>query len=73
MFPCMSTTTDSLRDIYLDVAGEETITEHQQEDRSRDPIDDQEAELEAQVSAVAMEDGLDDAVAGAEVDVGLFE
>jgi hypothetical protein len=69
----MSTTTDSLRDIYLDVAGEETITEHQQEDRSRDPIDDEEAELEAVVSSVAMEDGLDDAVAGAEVDVALSE
>ncbi len=69
----MSTTTDSLRDIYLDVAGEETITEHQQEDRSRDPIDDEEAEIEAVVSSVAMEDGLDDAVAGAEVDVALSE
>lgn len=67
----MSRNTDPLRDIYLDVAGKETITEHQQDDRSRDPIEEEEAQLEAEVSSVAMEDGLDDAVAGAEVDVDI--
>jgi len=69
----MSTNTDTLRDIYLDVAGEETITEHQRDHPSLAPINEEEAEIEAEVSSVAMEDGLDDAVEGAEVDVDISE
>lgn len=67
----MTTNPDSLRDIYLDVADDETITKHQRDDRSRDPIDDHDVQFEAEVSSVVMEDGLDDAVAGAEVKVDI--
>ena len=63
----MSTDTESLRDIYLDVAGEETITESQEEEPSHDPIEEGESELEAEISSMLREDGLDDAVDGAEV------
>lgn len=58
----MSAKTDSLRDIYLDVAGEETITERQQEDPSRDPIEGSVADLEREVRESARQDGLDEAV-----------
>lgn len=64
----MSVDTDSLRDLYLDVAGEEVLIEPQQEEPSHDPIEGPEAKLEADVSAVARQDGLDDAVRGAEVE-----
>ncbi|SDJ73256.1 hypothetical protein SAMN05216226_10874 [Halovenus aranensis] len=60
----MATNTDTLRDLYLDVAGEETITEQQRDQFSHDPIEDDEV---ATVSA-AVEDGLDGAVDGAEVE-----
>jgi len=62
----MSVDTDSLRELYIDVAGEEVLTESQQEDPSHDPIGRSEAELEADVSALVRRDGLDDAVQGAE-------
>lgn len=64
----MSTKTESLRDLYLDVAGEETITESQQEEPSHDPIEAGETELEAKVSEFVREDGLEDAVDGADVE-----
>lgn len=60
----MATNTKTLRDLYLDVAGEETITEQQRDQFSHDPIEDDET---ATVSAV-VEDGLDGAVDGAEVE-----
>lgn len=59
--------TNSLRDIYLDVADEETITERQEETPSSEPIDEGVAELEESVSAAVLEDGLDDALDGVEV------
>lgn len=58
----MSGETEELRDIFLDVAGEEPLTERQEADVSRDPIDEETAELEAEVSGIAREDGLTDAV-----------
>jgi hypothetical protein len=64
----MSVDTDSLRELYIDVAGAEVVTESQQEDPSHDPIGRSEAELEAEVSALVRQDGLDDAVRGADVE-----
>jgi len=64
----MSADTDSLRELYVDVAGEEVLTESQEEEPSHDPIESPEAELGAEVSAVARQDGLEDAVQGAEVE-----
>lgn len=60
----MTDDTDALRDIFLDVTGEETLTEHQEEAPSHDPIGERETELERHVSAAALDDGLGDAVAG---------
>jgi hypothetical protein len=64
----MSTKTESLRDLYLDVAGAETITESQREEPSHDPIEDGGTELGAEVAEFIREDGLEDAVGGADVD-----
>lgn len=61
----MSTDTDSLRDLYLDVTGKEEVTETQAEEPSHDPIEDDETAM-AEVSDVVRRDGLEDAVAGAE-------
>lgn len=58
--------TDDLRDIILDVADEETLTERQEEEPSRDPIEGEDAETEAEVSEFAGQDGLGDAVDGDE-------
>ena len=65
----MSTRTESLRNLYLEVTGEETITETQEEEPSRDPIGEGETELEQEVSTLLREDGLDDAVDGVDVEV----
>ena len=58
----MSAKTDSLRDLYLNVAGEEPITEPQEEGPSRDPIEAREADLEREISEFARQDGLEDAL-----------
>lgn len=58
----MSEETAELRDIFLDVADEGTLTERQETGVSRDPIDEETAELEDEVSGMAREDGLADAV-----------
>jgi len=68
----MATNTESLRDLYKDVADEEIITERQREQPSHDPIGDGEEALGETVSAV-VEDGLDGAVDGVEVDFGSVE
>ncbi|MDY6818547.1 MAG: hypothetical protein SVG88_07795 [Halobacteriales archaeon] len=65
----MSTDTSSLKDIYLDVAGDDPITESQQEEPSHDPIEESEAAMEEEVSTFVQENGLDDAVEGAEISV----
>jgi hypothetical protein len=58
----MSSKTGDLRDLYLDVTDEETITEPMEQGPSRDPIGSREAEIEREVSTLVKEDGLDDAV-----------
>jgi division protein CdvB (Snf7/Vps24/ESCRT-III family) len=58
----MSTKTESLRDLYMDITGEEATTEPQQESPSHDPIEEQDADLERSLSTVTREDGLEDAV-----------
>lgn len=64
----MSQKTAELKDLYLEVTGTETVTEAQEEQPSRDPLEDDAVEMERAVTAVAAEDGLEDAVAGAEVE-----
>lgn len=64
----MSTDTADLRQLYLDVAGEETVTESQEEEPSHDPIEESEFELEAEVQAFTTQDGLDDALEGLETE-----
>lgn len=58
----MSGNTDELRDIFLDVAGEETLVEPQEETPSHDPVEERDAEIEETVSVSVRNDGLDDAV-----------
>ncbi|MFB6299664.1 MAG: hypothetical protein ABEH65_05325 [Halobacteriales archaeon] len=65
----MSTDTSTLKDIYLDVAGDDTLTEAQEEGPSHDPIEEREAAMEQEVSDFVRKSGLDDAVDGAEVSV----
>lgn len=61
----MSTDTDTLRDLFVDVAGAETITEQQEANQSHELHDD-ESELAEAVSTFIREDGLDDAIEGAD-------
>lgn len=60
---------DDLSDLFVDVTGEEGTTEEQEEEPSRDPIDEDVESVETVVES-AREDGLGDAVDGAEVDGG---
>jgi len=65
----MSEKTDDLRDIFLDVSDDGTVTEHQREAASKDPVEDDDAAATAEAVRSLREDGLDDAVAGAEAGV----
>jgi hypothetical protein len=58
----MSAKTESLRDLYVDITGEETVTEPQQETPSHDTVEGQAADLQRELSAVTRGDGLGDAV-----------
>lgn len=60
----MTSDTDDLRDLFVDVTGEEETVTEREEKHSHDPIDD--AEVVEAVVAGALDDGLDDAVDGAE-------
>lgn len=65
---CMSTQVQSLRDLYVDVAGEETLIDRQREVGPREPInasDDPSDEVSDYVRA----HGLDDALEGAETEL----
>jgi len=62
----MSTETNPLRELYLDIATEETLTESQEVSPSHEPIEESEREVEQVVADVARQDGLTDAVEGAE-------
>ena len=61
----MTDKTDELRDIFLDVSEDGTVTERQDEGASKDPVDETTATAEEEARA-GLEDGLDDAVAGAD-------
>jgi hypothetical protein len=61
----MSTDTDTLRELYLDVTGEEAVTETRAEESSHGPIESPETAMAA-VSDIVQRDGLGDAVAGTE-------
>lgn len=63
--------TDTPREIYMDVAEDQTITEQQQQELRKGPIENTEAQLEDDVSSHALEDSLSDAVDGVEVDMDL--
>lgn len=65
----MTDDTDDLRDIFLEVSDDGTVTERQREGASKDPVDKTEAEASAEAVRSVREDGLDDAVAGAEAGV----
>ena len=62
----MSSKAEQLRSLYLDLAGEETITESQLEELNRDPVDSTEAALTEEVSGYVREDGLKEAIDGVE-------
>lgn len=59
--------TDDLRELFVDVTGTEATTDRQEAERSRVPIDEREVELVEAAVDNARDDGLRDAVAGAEV------
>lgn len=63
----MSTKVDSLRNLYVEVAGEETLTEQQEEIGSREPIDASDDPAD-EVSRYARENGLEEALEGTEVE-----
>lgn len=63
----MSTQVEALRDLYVEVAGEETVTERQIDVGSRDPIE-KESDPSDEVTQYVRENGLEDALDGAEVD-----
>lgn len=58
----MPENTDALKEIFLDVAGESTIVERQEESPSHDPIEERDAEIEEAVSVSVRNDGLDEAI-----------
>lgn len=58
----MTEKTDALRDIFLEVSEEPTVTESQEEGPSRDPIEGPDAAVEEAVVGLLREDGLADAV-----------
>ena len=62
----MSAKATELRDLYLDLAEETTITETQQPDRNRDPLDTSEVEIEDEVTGYRRQNGLEDALEGVE-------
>jgi hypothetical protein len=57
--------TDDLRDIALELTGDGTLTEPQEESHSHDPVGEREAEI-AEAAAAASEDGLAEAMDGLE-------
>ena len=70
----MSAETDSLQELYREVTDETVLTEAQEETPSRDPVEEEDVALRRDASAVAVNDGLEDALEGveptAEVDAG---
>jgi hypothetical protein len=70
----MSAETDSLQELYREVTDETVLTESQEEVSSRDPVEEEDVALRRDASAVAVNDGLEDALEGveptAELDTG---
>jgi len=66
----MSVDANRLRDLYLDVAEEASVTEPQADERSHEPIDGSVAAVEREVSDLVREDGLEDAIESAETGAG---
>ena len=62
----MDEKTDALRDLYMDIASEETLTEHQREEPSKAPVEAEAAAVDEAVEDVARQDGLEEAVEGVE-------
>lgn len=60
----MTDKTGELREIFLDVSDDGTVTERQEEGPSKAPVEQRDAEVAATVAESAREDGLDDAVDG---------
>jgi hypothetical protein len=62
----MTDKTDALRDIFLEVSDDGTVTERQEERASKAPVGPDESEATAEAVRFVQEDGLDAAVEGAE-------
>ena len=60
----MSADTTRLRDLYLDLTDEATLTERQREEPARDPVAEADAAIEEEVSRYARSHGLEDALDG---------
>lgn len=67
----MPSKAEQLRSLYLDLAGEETITESQLDEQNRDPVESSDAALTAEVSGYLREDGLEEALDGVESNAGV--
>lgn len=63
----MTTDAEHLRDLYLDVAETETVTERREEGHSHDPVGETEAAIASDVAA-ASDDGLAEAVEGTDAE-----
>lgn len=61
----MSTQVEALRDLYVELADEATLTEQQEDARSREPIDSAD-DPGGEVTQYVREDGLGDALEGSE-------
>lgn len=62
----MSTKTESLKSIYLDIAGEQPLTERQEHGPSHDPQEEPDISREHELASITRTNGLEDALAGAE-------
>jgi hypothetical protein len=61
---------DSLAELYQEITGEESVTESQVEEPSREPIGDRDRAIEREVADLARNDGLAEAVDGTETSEG---
>ena len=64
----MSVDYDDLGELFVAVTGGESVTDEQQEDQSRAPVNARTATIEAEAVATAREDGFEEAVAGADTE-----
>ena len=64
----MSVDYDDLGELFVAVTGGESVTDEQQEDQSRAPVDARTATIEAEALATVREDGLEGALTGADTE-----